>query len=119
MSAYIQTGGSDFLFKSGTIDCFCPCAGDLFLRHTTRSYWRHQGHYKQRYYIKVVTETGYMRHDDVDQSTDTFQNRPTLDAKKNTSFAHRESRESRIFGIRCVENYLLLSEMENETFFST
>ena len=73
-----------------------------FLRHPTRLL-RHQGHCKQGYYIKVyqgyyvkVTLTNHR----------TFQNRPTLDAKK-MHFCSSESRESRIFWISALKTIVL------------
>ena len=56
----------------------------LFLRHATRLL-RHQGYYKQGYYIKVYQ--GYYVTMTLTNHR-TFQNRPTLDAKK-CIFAHR------------------------------
>ena len=55
-----------------------------FLRHTTRLL-HHQGHYKQGYYIKVYQ--GYYVTMTLTNHR-TFQNPPTLDAKK-CIFAHR------------------------------
>ena len=74
----------------------------LFLRHTTRLL-RHQGYYKQGYYIKVyqsyyvtVTLTNHRP----------FQNRPTLDTKK-MHFCSSESRESMIFGVSALKTIVL------------
>ena len=60
---------------------------DDFLRHTTRLL-RHQGHYKQGYYIKVYQ--GYYVTMTLTNHRP-LQNRPTLDAKK-MYFCSSESR---------------------------
>ena len=74
-----------------------------FLRHTTRLL-RHQGHYKQGYYIKVYQ--GYYVTMTLNNHGP-FQNRPTLDAKKKMHFCSSESRESRIFGISALKTIVL------------
>ena len=73
-----------------------------FLRHTTRLL-RHQGYYKQGYYIKVYQ--GYYVTMTLTNHR-TFQNRPSLDAKK-MHFCSSESRESRIFGISALKTIVL------------
>ena len=73
-----------------------------FLRHTT-GLLRHQGHYKQGYYIKVYQ--GYYVTVTLANHRP-FQNRPTLDAKK-MHFCSSESRESRIIGISALKTIVL------------
>ena len=62
-----------------------------------------QGHYKQGYYIKVYQ--GYYVTMTLTNHR-TFQNPPTLDAKK-MHFCSSESRESRIFGISALKTIVL------------
>ena len=72
-----------------------------FLRHTTRLL-RHQGYYKQGYYIKMYQ--GYYVTMTLTNHR-TFQNQPALDAKMH--FCSSESRESRIFGISALKSIVL------------
>ena len=75
---------------------------DDFYAHHARLL-RHQGHYKQGYYIKVYQ--GYYVTMTLTNHRP-FQNRPTLDTKK-MHFCSSESRESRIFGISALKTIVL------------
>ena len=79
----------------------------LCLRHATRLL-RHQGYYKQGYCIKVYQ--GYYVTMTLTNHR-TFQNWPTLDAKK-MHFCSSESRESRIFGISAMKTIVLKNKMK-------